>query len=212
MAQDLWTALRVSKDRSLRVLFLCLKDVGFGDGHMHRAVPREEDELSPGAGSHVLGKVLVGNKEDFFILRKAPFYDLGCICRGAHKVAFGFHRSVGIHVAENPCSRVFCLEISEVLKGEHIGHGASCFRVGNKDFFLRGEDFCRLSHEVHPAENDDAAGGVFRRNAQAQRIPYKIGHFLHFRKSVVMGKDNGMLLLFQLADFLDYAHRARPPQ
>ncbi len=67
---------------------------------------------------------------------------------------------------------------------------------------MRIENRGRLRHEVDAAEDDDigvSSGGFL---AQLQRIADEVGDVLHLAALVVMGEDDGVLLLFKLQDLL----------
>jgi hypothetical protein len=103
------------------------------------------------------------------------------------------------------------LQVDEVFRAHHVRHGTAGRRIGEKDFFLGGEDRGRLGHEMNAAKDDRFLAHRRGEAAQVERIPEPVGDFLDFGRLVVVREDYRAPLRFELPDSCDEllpGHRA----
>lgn len=151
-----------------------------------------------------------GNKDDLFAIGQGFPDHTHRVGRRTTEIAFGFHLRRRIDVAQNRRPGMLGLERPQLLRRDHIRHGASRLGIRQKNRFLGRQDFRRFGHEVNPAENDDIGVSLRRLHAQSQGISHKIPNILHFRQLVIVDQDDRIALLLEFFDLLNNLHEQPP--
>ena len=84
-----------------------------------------------------------------------------------------------------------------------VGQRAAGFGVGHEHFFVGAEHLYGLAHEMYSAHHHDVGIGAAFGCLLGERegIAYVVGDILYRSVDIIVRKDNGVLILFQLQYF-----------
>ena len=121
---------------------------------------------------------------------------------GGRTSAFGMNHEIRVGVLGFPCAQLVGVDGS--------GKGTPSLEVGEQHTLLRGEHGCRLSHEMHAAENDDIRfrfGGLL---GETKGIADEVRRVLHVAHLVIVGQDNGVPLSLERSYLVCKRHHSPP--
>jgi len=179
------------------------------DPRVRGAEPLPGDQFPGRLRCHVRREIAVGDKDDLlFVLQNFLHHAYG-IGRCAAEVAFRLDRCGCVDIAERCRAGMLRFKLPDVLRRDHVRHGAAGLLIRKQDRFGRGEDLCRLRHEMHAAEYDHIGFRLCRLNAETQGVANVVGDVLNLRKLVIVSQDHGVPFLFPLFNIFSDLH-AKP--
>ena len=153
-------------------------------------------DLVLGFGGGKGAQVLVGDKEDFGVLRQGIHHGYG-VGGGAADSAQRLHRGRGIYIGHHGVFRVLLEHGPDLGVQSIVKHPAASFHIGQQGDFVRGQDIGGFGHEADAAEHDDVGVGFGGLLGQGKGIPAEIGYFLDFFRLVHVGQNNGVAFFFE---------------
>src|SRR5262249_55216542 len=96
--------------------------------------------------------------------------DRGGVGGRAAQVGFGFDVGISVDVAHYGDAGKSLLERADMPRGDACRERAAGFLGGQKDGFVRIEDFCGLGHKSHAAKDDDVLVGYRCPAAELERV------------------------------------------
>ena len=194
-------------DNGLRMLGLELHDLRYREFlvHMATAIPKQH-----AAARHrvdVVAQVIVGAKDDLGVGGEAVDDLLG-VARGHHTIGERLHGSRGVDIAHHLIAGMLGLESLQVGGLATVGQRAARGEVGAEHRLVGREQLTRLGHEMHATHHHHLGVGLGSLARQSQRIAHKVGNVLYVAGGVVVGQDDGILLLAQFSNLLLQVERA----
>jgi hypothetical protein len=160
-----------------------------------------ESHLATGLLADPLAEVLVGDEKDFAVYRYF-LDDLDGVATGANDVGKGLHPGRAIDISDDVQVGVFRLVGSELIGRAGVRKGATGFEVREVNGGRRVDDPGGLSHEVDPTKDYGAGIRLGRLVGEAKGVSHKVSHALDGFDLIIVGKDDCIVLLFEIKNFL----------
>ena len=153
----------------------------------------------PVSRAHVAGEILIRQEDDRVGLQR--IHHGHRVARRAADVRFGLHVGVGVDVGDDRHAGKPLFQRADIRRGDALSQRAARLLRRQQHGLRRVQDFGRLAHEAHAAEDDDVLVGLRGLAAQLQRVADEIGdRVIERRLHVVVAQDHRVLLALQLID------------
>ena len=163
--------------------------------YMAGTVPQQH--IAPCNAVYIITQVLIWPEYDFFILRKT-FHYLTRIGRSNHYIRQSLDGSCSIYIRYNRMTGMLFDKFFKFVCRTTVGQRTACIQIGNKHFFIRTDNFCRLSHKMHTAQNNYISFCFGSPLSQSQTVSYIIGNILNGIFLIVMSQNNSILFFAKL--------------
>ena len=162
---------------------------------MHMAGSIPQHHIPAGLRVDVTAKILVGT-EDYLLVGRQTIDNLLCVGGSHCNVGHRLYGCRGVDVRNNSMSRMFGNKLGELVGRTRIGKRATSIEVGNYNFLVGADDFCRLTHKVNAKEHNYFGIGLGCHLSQLEAVAYIVADVLQFGIYVEMPKNYGILFLF----------------